>query len=134
MTIETIDDVLEQLVLSGGVKIDWDQAAMKEGRTCPPGSWSIYTDNDCSNLEHLTVAVRERLHHLAIHYDEDGQFHLMFDPKTRRIEAMEVSELDTGGLLLTLLFWPGLDGAKTLYLATMASWHQAIENGWFDGI
>ena len=132
--IENIDNVLEQLVLTGGVKVDWDQTSMRKGRVCPPGSWSIYTDNDYSNLEHLTVAARERLHRLAIHYDEDGQLHLAFDPETRRIEAMEVTELDTGGLLLTLLFWPGLDGAKALYLATMAHWKEAIDNGWFDEI
>lgn len=137
MAIENIDNVLEALVLSGAVKIDMDQPdpSGSPGRCCPDGSWHVWPDAPGSeHYEHLTTIEKQRLQMLSINPDDHGQIHLMFDPETRRIQAMEISELESGGNLLTLLFWPGLEGAKSLYQATMASWHQAIENGWFDGI
>ena len=129
--METIDNVLEQLVLTGGSKIDWQPG---ESRRLVSGDWSINSDIDCSNLDHLPVATRERLHRLSIHHDENCQLVLLFDPITRRIEAMEVIDLDTGCSLLTLTFWPGLESARKLTIATINQWQRAIDNGWFEGI
>ena len=58
----------------------------------------------------------------------------MFDPVTRRIEGMKVWDTDSCGMLLILLFWPGLESARKLVIATMTQWRQAIDNGWFEGV
>ena len=58
----------------------------------------------------------------------------MFDPSSRRTKAMEVTEPDTGGLLLTLTFWPGMETAREIYDSTMANWKQVLEDGWFEGV
>ena len=71
---------------------------------------------------------------LSIRADDKGQLHLMFDPDTRRIQAMEVTEIESGGNLLTLLFWPGMTTARELYRTAIDSWEKAMEDGWFEGV
>ena len=134
----SIDTVLEALVKAGGKKIDFDQPdpSGNPGRNCPPGTWSTWTDTDASNLAWVSEEVRNRLHHVSLHIDNDGQIHMLFDPVTRQIEAMEVTELDTGGLLLTLSFWPGMDAAKAIYRSTMDHWKRVLADltdGMFKG-
>ncbi|KZR86253.1 hypothetical protein MITS9509_03492 [Synechococcus sp. MIT S9509] len=132
MTIENIDNVLEALVLAGGVKIDWDDVG-DAGRSCPDGSWYVGTDIDTSWARDLEVAVQQRMDIIQINVDNDGQIGVIFDPVTRRIEAMEIGETDFGGLLLRMTFWPGLETARELYRSTMANWKQVLEDGWFEG-
>ena len=134
--IETIDNVLEALVLAGGEKIDWSQPDPNGsiGRSCPIGSWSITEDTDCSVFEHLDETITKRLCRLDLNINDDAHLQAIYDPDTRRIEALEVYEVDTGGVLLTLWFWPGLESARKLTIATINQWNKAIENGWFDGI
>ncbi len=133
MTIENIDNVLEQLVLSGGSKIDWGGEG-SEGRAVPVGAWSIVEDTDCSHLKHLHETITKRLCLLDLTVTDDACLRAMFDPETRRIEAFDVYEVDTGGILLTLMFWPGLESAKKLAASTFDQWHKAVDEGWFDGI
>ena len=137
MAIESIDNVLEQLVLSGAVKVDMDQPdpSGKPGRCCPNGSWHAYSDaSGCDHYEHLTAVEKQRLQMLSINPDGHGQIHLMFDPSTRRIQATEISELESGYPLLTLFFWPGLETAHSVYRQTIARWQKAIADGWFEGV
>jgi hypothetical protein len=133
---ENIDNLLEQLVLAGGEKIDWSQPAPDGsiGRSCPIGSWSIAEDTDCSVFEHLEETITKRLCRLDICVTDDAHLQAIFDPETRRIEALEIYEIDTGGVLLTLWFWPGLEVARKLTIATRKQWDKAIEDGWFEGI
>lgn len=134
--IENIDNLLEQLVLAGGEKIDWSQPDPngQQGRSCPIGSWSIVEDTDCSVFEHLEETITKRLSRLDLNVDGEGHLQAIYDPETRRIEALEVYECETGGVLLTLWFWPGLDAACRLTIATVSQWCKAIEDGWFEGI
>ena len=128
----SIDTVLEALVKAGGKKIDRKPG---ESRCCPDGSWSIKTDPPCcEHYEHLTTPEKQRLQMLSIRADDKGQLHLMFDPDTRRIQAMEVTEIESGGNLLTLLFWPGMTTARELYRTAIDSWEKAMEDGWFEGV
>ena len=133
---ENIDNVLEQLVLAGGEKIDWSQPDPdgQQGRFCPIGSWSIKEDTDCSVFEHLDDTITKRLCRLDLNVSGDAHLQAIYDPETRRIEALEVYECTTGGVLLTLWFWPGLDAACRLAIGTLEEWRKAIENGWFEGI
>ena len=131
MTIENIDNVLQQLVLSGGAKLDWKEG---ESRSCIDGNWSIAEDTDCSVFEHLEETITKRLCRLDICVTDDAHLQAIFDPETRRIEALEIYEIDTGGVLLTLWFWPGLEVARKLTIATRKQWGKAIEDGWFEGI
>ena len=133
MTIENIDNVLEQLVLSGGSKIDWCGEG-SEGRAVPVGAWSIVDDTDCSHLEHLHETITKRLCRLDLNVNDDAQLQAIFDPVTRRIQALEIYESDFGGTLLTLMFWPGLESAKKLAASTFDQWRKAVDEGWFDGI
>ena len=132
--IESIDNLLEQLVLAGGEKIDWDETSItgQQGRFCPVGSWSIAEDTDCSVFEHLDDTITKRLCRLDLNVNDDAHLQAIYDPETRRIEALEVYECDTGSCLLTLTFWPGLASARKLTLATFNQWNKAIENGWFE--
>jgi hypothetical protein len=134
--IENIDNLLEQLVLAGGEKIDWSQPDPdgSMGRSCPIGSWSIAEDTDCSVFEHLDDTITKRLCRLDLTVNDDAHLQAIYDPETRRIEALEVYECATGGVLLTLWFWPGLESARNLSIATLSQWCKAIEDGWFEGI
>ena len=136
MTIENIDNVMQSLMLEGGGKIDFDQPDPNggTGRYCPDGSWSIKEDTDCSHLDHLLETVTKRLYRLDICVTEDAHVQAIFDPETRRIEALEIYETDAGSNLLTLTFWPGLDAARKLTIATSAQWCKAVTDGWFDGV
>ena len=140
MTIENIDNVLEQLVLAGGSKIDWQEG---ESRAVKDGQWSIDDHADHKLFDgHLYPAVITRMQCLNVSIDVESpadpflqaQLLVMFDPVTRRIEAMEVWDPDSCGILLTLMFWPGLESARKLLIATMNQWQQAIADGWYDGI
>ena len=133
---ETIDFVLQKLVATGAPKDD-----AKPGETCHHGvgSWSIHKPHGqflCANevvFSHLHKQVAKRLEHLHL-VREHGSISVVFDPVTRRIEAVEIFEHDCGGILLTLYYWPGLEQAEKLCASTIHQWHQAIANGWFDGI
>ena len=132
--IETIANVLNQLVLSGGVKIDWIEG---EVRKCPNGSWWVDDPVDHQLFDdQLQSRAMIQMQHLAMVVElsetSDAHLHLLFDPETRRIEAAEVSDPSTGGTLLTLLFWPGLASARKLAIATMTHWLEAIDDGWLD--
>ena len=96
MTIENIDNVLEQLVLAGGSKIDWQEG---ESRAVKDGQWSIDDHADHKLFDgHLYPAVITRMQCLNVSIDVESpadpflqaQLLVMFDPVTRRIEAMEV--------------------------------------------
>ena len=133
---ESIDDVLEQLVLAGGEKIDWSQPAPdgQSGRLCPIGSWSIKEDTDCSVFEHLDETITKRLCRLDLNVDGKAHLQAIYDPETRRIEALEIYECELGSSLLTLTFWPGLEAARNLTIGTVSQWCKAIEDGWFEGV
>ena len=132
MAIESIDSVMEQLVLTGGSKIDWQEG---ESRALKDGQWSIHDHADHQLFDgHLYPAVITRMQCLNITVGDQAELLVLFDPVTRRIEAMEVWDTDTCGILLTLVFWPGLESARKLVIATMSQWQQAIDNGWFEGI
>ena len=141
MAIESIDSVMEQLVLTGGSKIDWQEG---ESRSVDDGQWSIHDHADHKLFDgHLYPAMITRMQCLNVSIDVEtppnplgpqAELLVMFDPVTRRIEAMEVWDTDTCGILLTLMFWPGLESARKLVIATMTQWKQAIDNGWFEGI
>ena len=136
MAIETIDNVLEALVLAGGEKIDWSQPAPdgQSGRLCPIGSWSITEDTDCSVFEHLDDTITKRLCRLDLNVTDYAHLQAIYDPETRRIEALEIYECELASNLLTLTFWPGLESARQLTIATINQWTKAIENGWFEGV
>lgn len=132
--IENIDNVLDQLVLAGGLKIDWVEG---EERKCPNGSWWVDDPVDHQLFDdQLQPTAMIQMQHLAMVVEvtqtSDAHLHLLFDPETRRIEATEVSDPATGGTLLTLLFWPGLDSARKLAIATLNHWRQAIDDGLLD--
>jgi len=132
MAIESIDNVLEALVLSGGSKIDWQEG---ESRSVDDGQWSIGNCPDHETFDgHLYPAVVDRMQGLTIAVGDQAELLVMFDPVTRRIEGMKVWDMDSCGTLLTLMFWPGLESARKLVIETMNQWQQAIDNGWFDGI
>ena len=137
MSIDNIDNVLEQLVLAGGEKIDWGQPGPNgsiPSRSYPVGSWSIVEDTDCSAFDHLDDTITKRLCRLTLTVNDDADLQAIYDPDTRRIEALAVYECATGGVLLTLWFWPGLESARNLSIATLSQWCKAIEDGWFEGI
>ena len=136
MSIENIDNLLEQLVLAGGEKVDWNQPDPDGliGRSCPINSWCIVHDTDCCVFENLDETITKRMSRLDLNIDGDAHLQAIYDPETRRIEALEVYECTTGGVLLTLWFWPGLASARKLAIATINQWTKAIENGWCDGI
>ena len=132
--IETIDNVLNQLVLAGGEKIDWIEG---EERKCLNGSWWVDDPVDHQLFDvHLQPTAMIQMQHLVmvveLNQTAHAHRHLLFYPETRRIEAAEVSDPSTGGTLLTLLFWPGLISARKLAIATMTHWLQAIDDGWLD--
>ena len=129
--MENIDNVLLQLVLAGCTKIDWEPG---KTRSCPDGSWSISTDPDCSYLKDLEEIVTKRMQVLSIDVNVNVGLQVFFDPVSRRVEAFEVYETEFGGMLLTMMFWPGLASARELCNSTLNQWQQAIENGWFEGI
>ena len=97
------------------------------GRPCPPAL-------HFSGISADGTPLKTRIDIIQISPDKDGQIGVIFDPVTRRIEALEIGETPFGGCLLRMLFWPGLEAAQALYMATMANWKEAIDNGWFDGI
>ena len=97
--IETIDNVLNQLVLAGGEKIDWIEG---EERKCPNGSWWVDEPVDHQLFDdHLQPTAMIQMQHLAmvveLNQTAHAHLHLLFDPETRRIEAAEVSDPSTGG-------------------------------------
>ena len=135
--IENIDNLLEQLVLAGGEKIDWnqpDQNGSAQSRSCSIGSWSIHHDTDCSVFEHLDDTITKRLCRLDLNINDDAHLQAIYDPETRRIEALEIYECELASNLLTLTFWPGLESARKLTIATVSQWCKAIEDGWFEGV
>ena len=120
MAIESIDSVMEQLVLTGGSKIDWQEG---ESRAVKDGQWSIHDHADHKLFDgYLYPVVITRMQCLNITVGDQAELLVMFDPITRRIEAMEVWDTDTCGILLTLMFWPGLESARKLVIATMTQW------------
>lgn len=125
---------MQSLISAGGEKIDWNQPDQdgRQGRVCLINSWSIKEDTDCSVFEHLHETITKRLCRLDINVNDDAHLQAIFDPETRRIEALEIYEIDTGGVLLTLWFWPGLEVARKLTIATRKQWDKAIEDGWFE--
>ena len=142
MAIESIDDVLEQVIRSGGSKVDWKEG---ETRTLVEGDWSISDHADGGQLfsGHLHPTTITRMQQLTLVVEVDpphgqhktqSELCVLFDPLTRRIEAMEVWDIDFGQTLLTLFFWPGLESARKLVIATINQWQQAIDNGWFEGV
>lgn len=140
MAIESIDAVMEQLVLTGGSKIDWKDG---ESRAVGDGQWSIHDHADHQLFDgHLHPTTITRMQCLSVMLDvpapadplTQAELLVMFDPGTRRIEAMEIWDPDTCGILLTLMFWPGLESARKQVIATVYQWQQAIDNGWFEGI
>ena len=136
MTIENIDNVMQALISAGGEKIDWNQPDPNGsiGRSCPIGSWSIVEGTDSSHLDYLHETITKRLSRLDLNVSDDAHLQAIFDPETRRIEALEVYELDTGGVLLTLWFWPGLEVARKLTIASRRQWDKALADGWFEGL
>ena len=134
--MENIDYILCKLVANGAPKDD-----AKPGEVCHhgAGSWSIHKPHpqfvfaNAVVFGHLHATVAARLEYLHLNR-EHGSISLVFDPVSRRIEGVEITETDFGGILLALHFWPGLEQAEKLYQATIKQWHQAIANGWFDGI
>ena len=140
MAVESIDNVLEQVIRSGGSKIDWKDG---ESRAVKDGQWSIHDHADHKLFDgHLHPTTITRMQSLSVMFDVpiptepllQAELLVLFDPVTRRIEAMEVWDTDTCGILLTLMFWPGLESARKLVIATVNQWQQAIDNGWFEGI
>ena len=140
MAIESIDSVMEQLVLTGGSKIDWQEG---ESRAVEDGQWSIHDHADHKLFDgHLYPAVITRMQCLSVMVDVESkadphlqaELFVLFDPVTRRIEAMEIWDPDSCGILLTLMCWPGLEQARKLTIAAMHQWQRAIDNGWYDGI
>lgn len=129
MAIETVDYVLHALMSAGGEKIDWKEG---ESRYCPNGSWSISESTDCSHLVHLHETITKRLSRLDITINQEINLQVMFDPKSRRIEALEIYESITSRSLLILMFWPGLESAKKLAIAAVGQWQRAIEDGWYE--
>ncbi len=129
MKIETVDSVLHALMSVGGEKIDWKEG---ESRTCPNGSWSISESSDCSHLVHLDESITERLSRLDITVNQEINLQVIFDPETRRNEALEIYESTTARSLLILMFWPGLESAKKLAIAVVGQWQRAIEDGWYE--
>ena len=129
MKIETVDSVLHALMSVGGEKIDWKEG---ESRTCPNGSWSISECSDCSHLVHLDEAITQRLSRLDITVNQEINLQVIFDPQSRRNEALEIYESTTARSLLILMFWPGLESAKKLAIATVGQWQRAIEDGWYE--
>ena len=129
MKIETVDSVLHALMSVGGEKIDWKEG---ESRTCPNGSWSILECSDCSHLVHLDESITERLSRLDITVNQEINLQVIFDPETRRNEALEIYESTTARSLLILMFWPGLESAKKLAIAVVGQWQRAIEDGWYE--
>ena len=103
------------------------------------GSWHTYGDAPgCEHYDHLTTVEKQRLVQMLSYQpseDDHGQIHLMFDPETRRIQAMEISSspVESGGPLLTLAVL-ARTGSSERALFTIARWKQAIADGWFDGI
>ena len=47
---------------------------------------------------------------------------------------MDVWDPDFGTQLLSMLFWPGMESARKLTIATLNQWRKAIADGWFEGI
>ena len=133
---ETIDNVLQALISAGGEKIDWDETALigQQGRNCPIGSWSIKEETDCSFFEHLSSTITQRLCRLDLNVSDDSHLQAIFDPETRRIEALEIYETDSGHVMLTLTFWPGLEVARQMSTAVYGQWCKAIDDGWFEGV
>ena len=141
MAVESIDNVLEQVIRSGGSKVDWKDG---ESRAVGDGQWSIHVRQDHQLFDghlHPSVITRMQQLNLIVQWpapptepDPQAELLVIFDPVTRRIEAMEVWDMDTCTVLLTLLFWPGLESARKLVISTMTQWQQAIDNGWFEGI
>ena len=142
MAIESIDSVLEQLVLTGGSKIDWKEG---ESRALVESDWSISDHADGGQLfnGHLHPTTITRMQQLTLLLEVDdphdnmqteAELCVLFDPLTRRIEAMEVWDITYATTVLTLFFWPGLESARKLVIATMAHWQQAIADGWFEGV
>ena len=96
--IETIDNVLNQLVLAGGVKIDWVEG---EERKCSNGSWWVDEPVDHQLFDdHLQPTAMIQMQHLAmvVEFKQTAHvhLHLLFDPETRRIEAAEFSDPASG--------------------------------------
>ena len=139
--METIDHVLEQAVLNGWAKIDWKEG---ESRTLSDGDWSLGDLDNYRMFEgHLHPTTITRMQQLTMavevdtppnQYGPQSELIALFDPVTRRIEAMEVWSIDDCSTLLTLMFWPGLESARKLVIATTHQWRRAIADGWFDGI
>ena len=129
--IENIDNVLQALISAGGEKIDYDPNG-GNARSCLTNYWSIAEDTDCSVFEHLPETITKRLCRLDICVTDNAHLQAIYDPETRRIEALEIYELDSGGVMLTLWFWPGLEVARKLTIATRKQWDKAIADGWFE--
>lgn len=129
MTIETVDNVLHALMSAGGEKIDWKDG---ESRSCPNGSWSISESTDCSHFGHLDETITKRLSRLDITVNQEINLQVIFDPESRRNEALEIYESTTARSLLILMFWPGLESAKKLAIAAIDQWQRAIEDGWYE--
>jgi hypothetical protein len=83
-------------------------------------------------LAHLDESITERLSRLDITVNQEINLQVIFDPKTRRNEALEIYESTTTRSLLILMFWPGLDSAKKLAIAVVGQWQRAIEDGWYE--
>ena len=130
MPIETIDNVIHSLMSAGGEKIDWVKG---ESRSCPDGSWSISEGTNCRHLGHLDNTITKRLSRLDITVNREINLQVIFDPESRRNEALEIYESTSARTLLTLMFWPGLESARKLAIASIDQWHRAIEDGWYEG-
>ena len=98
------------------------------------GSWSIIEGTDFGGFEHLSETITKRLCRLDICVTDDAHLQAIFDPETRRIEALEIYECISGGVLLTLWFWPGLELARQMTTAVNSQWCKAIADGWFEGV
>ena len=141
MAIESIDNVLEQLVLSGSPKLD---AQAGETNVFTDGRWQIGDHKDHGLFEeHIGSTIAARMQELLIEIKVDDphddlqtltQLLVHFDPVTRRIEAMEVWDITYETTVLTLMFWPGLESARKLVISAMAHWQQVIADGWFEGV
>ena len=105
----TISELTARLVAHGCRRVDFNGT---EDKAFGNGDWTVH--ECCERHGILEIAM------------ESGSVAVLFDSQSGLLCSMEVIDAG-GGSLLRVGWWPGLRGARQLYLLTMRQWDERLE-------